>query len=181
MSRTLRSLSLTAAVVLCLLLSAAGYAQTVSRLSGSVLDATGLPLAGTTVTLRGAGDDVTQTDAQGEFPFQGLRSGEYELPATLRGLAAATRTIRLAAGELTRISFTLEVQFLEQTVVTASRTGETGVQATPLAISVLTGAQLARMQDYDVEQVASRAPGVTFSQNTGLAQLTIRGIGTNAV
>ena len=27
----------------------------------------------------------------------------------------------------------------------------------------------------------SRAPGVTFSQNTGLAQITIRGIGTNAV
>ncbi len=37
------------------------------------------------------------------------------------------------------------------------------------------------MQDRTVEQIAGRAPGVTFSQNTGLAQLTIRGIGTNAV
>ena len=37
------------------------------------------------------------------------------------------------------------------------------------------------MQDHTVEHIAGRAPGVSFSQNTGLAQLTIRGIGTNAV
>ena len=37
------------------------------------------------------------------------------------------------------------------------------------------------MQDRTVEHLAGRVPGMTFSQNTGLAQVTIRGIGTNAV
>ena len=37
------------------------------------------------------------------------------------------------------------------------------------------------MQDHTVEHIAGRAPGVTFSQNTGRAQVTIRGIGTNSV
>ena len=37
------------------------------------------------------------------------------------------------------------------------------------------------MQDRTVEDLAGRVPGMTFSQNTGLAQVTIRGIGTNAV
>jgi iron complex outermembrane receptor protein len=45
-----------------------------------------------------------------------------------------------------------------------------------MAVSVLPGIQLARMQDHTVEDIARRAPGVT-----GRAQITIRGIGTNAV
>ena len=55
-------------VVLAVMLSAslmaqAPTAQPPAQLVGSVLDATGLPLAGVTVTLRGASDQVTQTDA----------------------------------------------------------------------------------------------------------------------
>ena len=79
------------------------------------------------------------------------------------------------------MSLTLRVQILEQTVVTASKAGEADVQATPMAVTVLTGTELARMQDRTVEDLAARVPGMTFSQNTGLAQVTIRGIGTNAV
>jgi iron complex outermembrane receptor protein len=37
------------------------------------------------------------------------------------------------------------------------------------------------MRAQNVEDLAGSAPAVTFSQNTGWAQLTIRGIGTNAV
>jgi iron complex outermembrane receptor protein len=70
---------------------------------------------------------------------------------------------------------------LEHAIVTASKIGETDVQTTPIAVTVLRGADLTRMQDHTVEHIAGRAPGVSFSQNAGLAQLTIRGIGTNAV
>ena len=55
------------------------------------------------------------------------------------------------------------------------------MQTVPMAVSVLPGTQLARMQDHTVEHIAGRAPGVTFSQNAGRAQVTIRGIGTNSV
>ena len=160
---------------------AAGYAQSPAYLSGSVLDSTGLPLAGATITLRGARNDATHTDSKGQFEFRSLPEGEYELTVALKGFAPARQSARLTAGGKSTIAVSLTPLILEQTVVTASKTGETDVQATPMAVSVVTGGQLNRMQDRTVEHIAGRAPGVFFTQNTGLAQLTIRGIGTNAV
>ena len=88
---------------------------------------------------------------------------------------------RVRPGESSTITLVLIPQLLERTVVTASRTGETNVQSTPMAVSVLKGDELNRIQDRTIEHIAGRVPNVFFSQNTGLAQLTIRGIGTNAV
>jgi len=158
-----------------------GHAQGQARLSGSVHDAGGLPLVGATVTIRGATDRVTKTDAEGEFDLQGLPEGEYELTAAFPGFAPTRRTARLASGSASIVSVTLTPLLLEGTVVTASKTGETDMQTTPIAVTVLSGAELNRMQDRTIEHIAGRAPAVSFSQNAGLAQLTIRGIGTNAV
>ncbi len=158
-----------------------GYGQPSAQLAGSVQDATGLPLAGVTLTLRGPSNKLTQTDPEGQFDFQSLPEGQYELTATLPGFAPARQIARLIAAQRSVVSLTLTVLVFEQTVVTAARTGEADVQTVPMAVSVLPGIQLARMQDHTVEDIAGRAPGVTFSQNTGRAQVTIRGIGTNAV
>ena len=158
-----------------------GYGQSSAQLAGSVQDATGLPLAGVTLILHGPSKKLTQTDSEGQFDFQSLPDGQYELTATLPGFAPARQITRLIAPERSVISLTLTVLVLEQTVVTAARTGEADVQTVPMAVSVLPGIQLARMQDHTVEDIAGRAPGVTFAQNTGRAQITIRGIGTNAV
>ena len=50
-----------------------------------------------------------------------------------------------------------------------------------MAVSVLPGDELTSRDAHTVEHLAGLSPSVTFSQNTGFAQLTIRGIGTNAV
>ena len=162
-------------------MGADGYAQPSAQLAGSVQDATGFALAGVTVTLRGASSKITQTDAEGRFDFRSLPEGQYELTATLPGFAPARQIARLIADQKSVVSVTLTVLLLEQTVVTAARTGEADVQTIPMAVTVLPGTQLARMQDHTVEHIAGRAPGVTFSQNAGRAQVTIRGIGTNSV
>lgn len=164
-----------------LCMSAAGYAQAPAQLSGSVLDATGSPLAGATITLRGTTDRVTQTNSEGQFDFRSLPEGQYELTAELRGFAPARQTAQLTSGGESIISLSLTVLMLEQIIVTAVKAGEADVQSLPMAVSVLSGTRLARMADRNVEQLAARAPGVSFAQNIGLAQLTIRGIGTNSV
>jgi iron complex outermembrane recepter protein len=173
----------TAAWILIGIVSIGGAvdAQSSAQLTGSVRDATGLPLAGARVSLRGAGNRITQTDADGRFAFQGLPEGEYHVTATLSGFASAEQTSRLTSGQHAFVSLTLTVLILEQAVVTATKAGEANVQSIPMAVSVLSGTELARMDDRTVEAFAARAPGVTFSQNTVLAQVTIRGIGTNAV
>ena len=143
--------------------------------------ATGLPLAGVTFDAqRRQQQEHTQTDSEGQFDFQSLPEGQYELTATLPGFAPARHVARLIAPSEVGHFADAQVLFLEQTVVTASRPANrsAGDAARHLRLE---RNQLARMQDHTVEHMASRAPGVTFSQNTGRAQLTIRGIGTNAV
>jgi iron complex outermembrane recepter protein len=156
-------------------------AQPFGQVRGAVKDTTGAALKGVTLTLRGAADRVTQTGPSGDFAFEGLPTGEYELTAVLSGFVPARRTFRLIGGDMVTVPLTLWVQVLEQTFVTAAKIGERDVQTTPLAVSVLSAAELQRVQVHSVEQLAGRAPSVTFSDNTGFAQLTIRGIGTNAV
>jgi iron complex outermembrane recepter protein len=156
-------------------------AQPLAQLVGSVRDTTGQPLSGATVALRGVSDSIEQTNSAGEFAFSNLPQGDFELVAALPGFAQLRQTVRLTAGEKSIVNLTLTVLILEQAIVTAAKTGETDVQRLPMAVTALTGDEVARLQDRTIEHVAGRVPNVFFSQNTGLAQLTIRGIGTNAV
>ena len=64
--------------------------------------------------------------------------------------------------------------------MTATRTGASDVQSTPVAITVLPARTLEQLGVETVEGLAGIVPGVTISQHTGLAQVTIRGIGTNS-
>jgi iron complex outermembrane receptor protein len=155
--------------------------QASARIRGSVKDATGAPLANVAVTLTGATRRDAQTGREGEFEFAQLSEGDYELVASLAGFASATRAVRLTRAETATISLALAVQFTEHTVVTAGKAGERDVQDTPIAMSVVQARELERQQIRNIEDLARLAPAVTFSQNTGFAQLTIRGIGTNAI
>jgi iron complex outermembrane receptor protein len=161
-------------------LSEPAAAQRPGRLTGSVKDATGLPLVGVTMTVRGAVERFAQTGPDGRFAFHDLPPGEYELVAALPGFATARRTVRVREGEI-GVSLELSVLIVERIAVTATKTGELDVLAAPVAVSVLGARDLARVEAHTVAHIAGLAPSVTFSQNTDFAQLTIRGIGTNAV
>jgi iron complex outermembrane recepter protein len=167
----------------CLLFAnlSAAAGQPAAQVSGRVTDSTGAVLVGVTVSLRGPVGAITGTGPTGDYRFAGLPDGEYELTASLTGFLPARRTFRLVADATVSLPITLSIQFLEQAIVTAGKTGERDTLTTPMAVSVLPASDLRRVQLHTVEQLAGRAPSVTFSQNTGFAQLTIRGIGTNAV
>ena len=62
------------ASMLCM--TAVGHAQSRAQISGSVVDATGRPLVGATIALRGPTDKSAQTGAEGRFDFLNLREGE---------------------------------------------------------------------------------------------------------
>jgi iron complex outermembrane recepter protein len=70
---------------------------------------------------------------------------------------------------------------LEETIVTATRMGRREVQTLPMAITALSKSELARLGTSTLREAAALAPAVTFSQNVGFAQLTIRGIGANVL
>jgi len=158
-------------------------AQTVGQVDGRVIDSAGNPLQGVTMTLRRGGDAdrIAETGDQGRFTFQQLSLGEYELTAALSGFVPARRPVSVTGAEMVALTFTLVVQAFDQSLVTASKTGEQDVQAAPMAVTVLSSNELHRVQANSARDLSGRAPSVTFSQNTGFSQLTIRGIGTNVV
>ena len=157
------------------------YAQPSGQVAGTVTDLTGAALADVAITVQGAGNHVAYTGQDGSFEFLTLPEGNYELITALAGFAPVHRTFRLERAGRVTFSLTLAAAILEQIVVTASKTGERDVQAIPMAVSVLSENEVQRGQARTVEDLAGHAPSVTFSQNTGFAQLTIRGIGTNVV
>jgi len=151
------------------------------RIAGSVEDPTGARIANARVDLAGPVVRTAPTDGDGRFAFGELPDGDYRMRVAQDGFAPIERRVRLEGGATLSVAFQLSVRVAERIVVTASKTGERELQSTPLAVSVLTGGELLRSESRSVEDVAGQAPSLTFSQNTGFSQLTIRGIGTNAI
>ncbi len=177
-------MNLVIAAVLVLLLGAPASARGQSpggELSGSIYDQTSAPLPGVHMTIRGVAVRTADTGAAGDFAFPGLTEGNYEISAELSGFERQGRTVHVRAGERVTVSFTLRVALVEKTIVTAAKTGGRDVQEIPIAISAVSQADLGRLGTQTIEEAPALAPSVTFSQNTGWGQLTIRGIGTNAV
>jgi iron complex outermembrane recepter protein len=148
---------------------------------GIVRDATGATLQNVTISVRGPAHGSTLTGRDGRFQLLNLPEGDYELDAELSGFAPARRVVRVVTGQTADVDVTLAVHVLEETVVTAAKTGERDVQKLPMAISVLPAADLQRTESHTIAQIAGLAPSVTFSQNSDFSQLTIRGIGSNVV
>ena len=162
--------------------AAALAAQAPARLTVEVRDAGGGLVTGAAVRL--ASDVSTRegrTGPDGRVTFDDVPAGRYRLKATHGGFAPASRAADLRPGETATIALVLWVEAADQATVTADRTGERDVQSTPMAITALSSRELQRVQAHTLEQIAGLAPGLTFSQNTGFGQLTIRGIGTNGV
>jgi len=155
--------------------------QTPQTLEGSIYDQTGSALPGVTVSLSGAVERETHTNAAGQFEFPCIQPGEYALRAVLTGFEPVERAIRVQADGPTSVSFTMIVAILEQTVVTAGKAGSGDVQSLPMSISAVSDAALTERSIQTIDEAAALAPSVTFTQNGTFGQLSIRGIGTNAV
>jgi iron complex outermembrane receptor protein len=168
-------------VLVILSTSGAAFAQPAGTLAGSLFDQTGGALVNVTVDVRGPVVRDRQSDATGRFEFRDLLPGDYELKAALAGFESIHRAIRIESGTTISLSLTMIVASLEQTVVTAAKTGTTNVQSSPLAISATSSTALSRFAIRTIDEAAAQTPSVTFTQNTTFGQLSIRGIGTNAV
>ena len=120
-------------------------ARQLGELYGTIYDQTGGTLVGVQIALRGAENRDGHTGPAGEFQFQNLRGGDYEISAELSGFERVHRTVRVQAGERVSVSFTLHVAIVEDTIVTAAKVGERDVQTIPMAISAVSNAELGRL------------------------------------
>jgi len=68
---------------------------------------------------------------------------------------------------------------LEDIVVTATKTGATRLQETPIAITAFSAEGMERSGAKDVRDLVGLTPSLQIAENTGQSQIYIRGIGSN--
>ncbi|MGI4865916.1 MAG: SusC/RagA family TonB-linked outer membrane protein [Janthinobacterium lividum] len=159
-------------LLLCLLLTAAAWAQPASQrftLTGRVADASGLGLPGATVLLKGT-TLGTGTDSDGNYSLTATRpAGTYTITVSLVGYKTEARTLALGGAETVTTNVTLveSRQNLDEIVVVGS-TVSTNRRELGNAISTINAKDLAQSGSGGVlNSLQGKVPGAQITQNSG--------------
>ena len=174
---------LTASCLLVLGVTAA-WSQPTGQLSGVVRDTMGGVLPGVEVSVTsvsGVPPRTSLTDGEGRYEVDALPPGRYTVEASLGGFQPKASDVDIDSGRAT-LDLVLSVStVLEKVTVTATKTGTADIQATPIAVTALPARTLEQLGVYTVEGLAGFVPSLTILHSAGLAQVSIRGIGTNVL
>jgi outer membrane receptor protein involved in Fe transport len=150
------------------------------RVSGIVRDETGGILPGATVELRAQTGPpaVAVTDGRGDYLFDGVASGRYQLSVALLNFATARRDVTVSAGDGPRVDVTLHLALTADVTVTGMRTFANLADLEDPAANLVGVAQSASQGAITSRQLAQRplmrsgevletVPGVIISQHSG--------------
>jgi len=172
MKLTRKRLILAVAMMLpFLLLSAHAFGQS-AGVSGTVTDASGAVLPGTTVTATNAGTGVkatATTNNAGIFNFASLPIGTYTVSAELPGFQTTKKTdVSLAVGAQLRINFELKVSGIATQVEVTSSAADMILESTSSTGTVMNDktAKDLPLIGNDVMQLVNVMGGVVKSENT---------------
>jgi iron complex outermembrane receptor protein/vitamin B12 transporter len=154
------------------------WAQNSGTITGTVVDATDLPVPGVTVSLLVDERAVAQTttNREGQFSFTALAAGRYAVAAALTGFETRTSDrVNVAADAGVSVDLKLQVAPLHETII------ET-IDSLPVAdtprVAVVNRATLNALNSPDVSEAIALAPGtqiVQVGQRGGLTSLFVRG------
>ena len=145
-----------------------------ATISGLVSDERGVPLPGANLVLSGPSLEEpmgTAARADGEYSFAGLEPGSYRLEVShigYRTLSMADIGIEAGASKRLDVELPEAVIFLEQSIVSASRSQEKALDA-PASVAVVEGADIRDRPVLSVGDHVRDLPGVDFAKS-GLVQ-----------
>jgi vitamin B12 transporter len=165
-------------------ISAPAWAQQ-GTLTGAVSDPLGARVASASVTLLGDGASASQTmtDAEGEFTFQNVTEGRYQVRAEVAGFETQTTDPVFVAGSgRTSIDVVLAVGPLQQAVVVTAAATELPASRTGAPITVIDTRILEALNKPDVLEALRIVPGaqiVQTGQRGGTTSMFVRGGNSN--
>ncbi|HLJ46416.1 MAG TPA: TonB-dependent receptor [Bryobacteraceae bacterium] len=115
-----------AAIAICVLFfGGLTFAQSTASITGTIVDATGAPIPGATVTIHNLGtgeEHVAKTDTSGIYLVTSLPVGRYRVESKSQGMRTAIANgVELAVGVTLRQDFTMQIAATSDTVeVTAA-------------------------------------------------------------
>lgn len=159
-----------------------GEAQNTGAVQGRVVESgTNRPVAGAQVTLVGTTRGLL-TNAEGDFLLPGVPAGDRQLRVEYIGYAAVERTVRVVAGQTTRVNFQLSQAAISLDALVVTALGQTATKrAIGTAQQTVTGVDIASAQKENfVNALQGRVAGLEVISNSGVpgasSQITIRGI-----
>ena len=129
------------AVVLVLLSALQFYASVPASVRGIVHDPTHRPIPGAQVTLRALASGWTQTaqsNADGEFQFEAVPVGDYEVSVSAPNFGASQQQITVISGKAPIFHFQLEIAGLKQTVEVSDKESKLKTQSSTVQTMVST-------------------------------------------
>ncbi|HEX9957054.1 MAG TPA: TonB-dependent receptor, partial [Fibrella sp.] len=138
------------------------WAQSIT-LSGTVLEADGNPLPGVAITIDGSLKG-TNTDASGAFRLTNLRSGTYQVRASLVGYDAIEQTVTLPTTEPLALRLKQSEVVMDEVVVLATRANEKSA----IAYTDVTKRDLTKLNlGQDMPQLLNFTPSVVTTSDAG--------------
>lgn len=156
-----------------LFLSIAASAQV--SVKGLVRSKDGVPLPGATIGVKGT-NSFAQADSLGRFSLETRREPPFFVIASFVGYKTHEVPFTVAGGD---VEITLDkAEALGEVVITARRRKES-LQAVPIPITVVGGAQAEDAGAFNVNRLKELVPSVQlYSSNPRNTGLSIRGLGT---
>lgn len=114
----------------------------------------------------------SDTDALGQYRFEGLPPGRYELRVAAPGFRADARTLLVGSGGPLDVPVRLHVSALAESVVVSASHVELPLSRAADSVTVMTARDIADRQLETVADAIRSVPGVTVSRNGGRGGVT---------
>jgi outer membrane cobalamin receptor len=153
-------------------------------ISGTVFDPDGRPVAGARITLvyAMAALEVRETNAQGQYRFDDLRAGRYQIIAASAGFNEVTGEIELKPGEKLTKDLNLNLSALQEKIVVSAAPGGALTSEIASSVSVISAQEIDDRGAQAALDVLRGLPGVEINQSGGRGTVTsafIRGGNSN--
>jgi outer membrane cobalamin receptor len=174
-------------ILLCIFLSAASMAPVLgaralpaasdaptSSVSGAITDPAGARVAHARVVLSRplAVVATTEADARGEYRFDRVAPGRYELRVVADGFGADPIDVVVTSGKSAVANLALHVSAVVESVVVSAAQVELPLARAADSVSVIPETELRAEQVETVADALRSVPGLTVSRNGGLGSVT---------
>ncbi len=145
----------------------AQQAASTATLWGTVFDPGGRAVPGARVSLLNplAVLAELETDARGQYKFEGLRGGAFKLVANQPGFSTPSSEVELSKGETRRVNLHLELSALQQQVVVSASLGGALAPQIGSSVTVVTQHEMGERGAQSVLEVLRGVPGIEVNQS----------------
>jgi len=148
--------------------------QYAASIAGTVFDPDGKPVAGARITIlyAMAGLEVTQTNAQGQYRFEDLRPGTYQMVGTASGFNEVTGDIELQPDQKLVKDLKLNLSAVQERVVVSAAPGGALSSEIASSVSVVSAQEIGDRGAEAALDVLRGLPGVEINQSGGRGKVT---------